>query len=120
MPIVDVEIVLKENETIPENLSSNFANELGRIFNSPSNSTWVKVRGLSAHQYAENGETRKDVLPVFVRVIKSKILKGEIQKEAEQIAVVVANICDRPAENIHIIYEPDGSGRVAFGGKLIA
>lgn len=74
MSIVDVEIILKENETVTENLSSSLANELGRIFNSPSNSTWVKVHELPVYQYAEN---------------------------------------------IHIIYEPDGNGRVTFGGKLI-
>lgn len=119
MPIVGVEIVLKENETISENLASNLADELGRIFDSPPSSTWVKVRELPAHQYAENGGTPKEVFPVFVRIIKSKILKSEIQKEAEQISVAVANICERHVENVHIIYEPEGSGRVAFGGKLI-
>jgi hypothetical protein len=41
------------------------------------------------------------------------------ENEAELIANTVAPICKRSAENKHIIYEPGGSGRIAFGGKLI-
>jgi len=119
MPIVDIEIILRENEIIPAHLTSNLADELGRIFNSPPNSTWVKVRNLSKNQYAENDDASKEVFPVFVKIVKSKIIKTEIQKEAELIAVAVGNICERPVENVHIIYEPVGSGRVAFGGNLI-
>jgi phenylpyruvate tautomerase PptA (4-oxalocrotonate tautomerase family) len=119
MPLVDIEITLKEYETLSKDMAASLANELGKIFNSPSNSTWVKVRGLPVYQYAENGETQKDVFPVFDKIIKSKLLISELQNEAELIAIAVAQICERSTENIHIIYEPEGSGQVAFGGKLI-
>ena len=118
MPIIDIEIVL--NESLGENLASDLANKLGEVFNSPPGTTWAKIHGLQADQYAENGTTQKDIHPVFVKVIKSNLEKGQdFQIEAEKISHAVASICGRPPENVHIIYEPESSGRIAFGGKLI-
>jgi len=121
MPIIDVEIVLKQNESLRGDLASDLANKLGEIFNSSRGTTWVKTHGLPANQYAENGIAKNEFFPVFVKVIKSKLEnEKDLQNEAEQITNAVARICERPPSNVHVIYEPEGSGRVAFGGKLVA
>lgn len=120
MPIIDVEIVLQQNESLREDLASKIANKLGEIFNSSHGTTWVKTHGLPVAQYAENGMTQIEFFPIFVKVIKSKLgNEKDLQNEAEQITNAVASICGRPPSNVHIIYELEGSGRVAFGGKLV-
>lgn len=55
MPLVDVEIVLKPQETIPDAMASELTDKLGQIFRSPRNGTWVKVHGIDEVSYAENG-----------------------------------------------------------------
>jgi len=120
VPIVEIEIVLKPNETLQDKIVSELADELGKIFGSLKGGTWVKLYKLSEKQYAENGGKEESVFPVFVSIIKSKIPSHEeLQIEAETITKAVAQICERPSTLVHIIYEPAGSGRIAFGGKLI-
>ena len=54
-------------------------------------------------------------------MIKSKLHKDSgPQNEAQQISNAVVSICGRLPENVHIIYEPDDSRRIAFGGELIS
>jgi len=121
MPIVDIEIVLRTNEAIREELVSELADELGEIFHSSPGETWVKVQMLAADHYAENGGTPDGVYPVFVTIIKSKLSSiEEMQNDVAKITGAVAQICGRPSENIHVIYQPEGRGRVAFGGKLVS
>jgi hypothetical protein len=80
----------------------------------------VKLHGLPANLYAENGEEQTSIYPVFVKIIKSTLPNiTKLQDEANRISIAVANIVERPAENVHVIFEPDGTGRVAFGGKLL-
>ena len=50
MPIVDIEIVLRANESIREEVVSELANELGEIFHSSPGQTWIKIHPLSADQ----------------------------------------------------------------------
>jgi len=120
MPIIEIEIVLKPNETLQDKFVVELADELGEIFDSPKSGTWVKLYELSEKQYAENGGKEEGVFPVFVSIIKSNIPSHEeMQVEAEKITNAVAKICERPSTLVHIIYEPAGSGRIAFGGKLI-
>ena len=54
MPLVGVEIVLKPQETIPDAIASEPADELGQIFDSPRTGTWVKVPGI-ADVFAQRG-----------------------------------------------------------------
>ncbi|HAV78593.1 MAG TPA: hypothetical protein DCX53_14690 [Anaerolineae bacterium] len=120
MPIVEIEITLREHETLQENLASSLADELGEIFGSPPGTTWVKLQGLPISQYAENGSTPEGTYPVFVKVIKSEQPDPlELQKEAVAITNAVATVCRRPVENVHIIFDPGGRNRVSFGGKLV-
>lgn len=120
MPIIEIEIVLKPNEILRDKMASEFADRLGEIFGSPKGGTWVKLYSLPESQYAENGGKEEGAYPVFVSVLKSKLPTHEdMQFEVERIASAVAQICERPPTLVHVIYEPEGSGRVAFGGKLI-
>ena len=120
MPIVDIEIVLKPNETIQSQMASELADQLGEIFESPKGGTWVKVRGLAKSQYAENAQSDEEIYPVCVAVVKSELpTPDNMQIEAEKLTAAVAQICGRPPENVHVLYEPEGRGRVAFGGKLV-
>ena len=120
MPIIDIEIVLKPNEPIPKEIVPELADQLGEIFDSPKGGTWVKVNGLDDHQYHENGRKEEGVYPIFVSVLKSRLPPAEdMQNEVKKITEAVAHICKRSSENVHVIYEPEGRGRIAFGGKLV-
>jgi phenylpyruvate tautomerase PptA (4-oxalocrotonate tautomerase family) len=121
MPIIDVEIVLRADEAIPDGLVSELADELGEILHSARQETWVKVHPFAADQYAENGGRPGAVFPVFVMVMKSELPSfEEMQNEVARITDAVAKICGRPSENVHVIYQPEGKGRVAFGGKIVS
>lgn len=121
MPILDVEIITRPGESVDPHLAGELAQRAGAIFGSPPGSTWVKVHPLASEQYAENDDgPRGDVYPVFVSVLKAKRPSpAALQKEVEQLTTAVAQACQRPPENVHIIYLPEGSGRIAFGGKVI-
>ena len=121
MPIVEIEIVLGPNEVIQGITVEKLADQLGEIFKSPKGTTWIKVRELERDRYSESGGTPDGVFPVFVSILKS-ILPGqdEMQKEVEMITSLVAQVCGRPSGNVHVIYLPEGRGRVAFGGKIVS
>jgi phenylpyruvate tautomerase PptA (4-oxalocrotonate tautomerase family) len=120
MPIVDIEIVLKPNEAIQSQMTSELANQLGEIFESPKGGTWVKVRGLIESQYAENEQESEEAYPVFISVLKSRLpTPDEMQIEVEKLTAAVAQIYGRRPENVHVLYEPEGRGRLAFGGKPV-
>ena len=120
MSIVDVEIVLKPEETIQDSMVRELADQLGEIFGSSKNGTWIKLHGISDDQYAENGGKEKGVYPIFVSVLKSRLPHpDEMQKEVDAITGAVATVCHRSASFVHVIYLPEGKGRVAFGGKIV-
>ena len=120
MPIVDIEMVLKPDEAIAAEMVSELADRLGEIFGSRKNGTWVKVHQITAHHYAENAGKEQAVYPVFVSVLKSR-LPGpeEMQKEVDEITDTVAQLCNRPSSFVHVIYQPEGKGRIAFGGTIV-
>lgn len=121
MPIVDVEIVLRPGEALHQEVVVQLADELSEIFQSPRGGTWVKIRGLSVDHYAENGRRPAEVYPIFISVLKAKFPEtDEIEMEVEKITGAVARICGRPSENVHVIYQPEARGRVAFGGKMVS
>ncbi|HEU0297001.1 MAG TPA: hypothetical protein VFR47_29955 [Anaerolineales bacterium] len=120
MPIIDIEIVLKPEETIPGEMAADLADQLGRIFGSPKNGTWVKVRGISEVYYEENGGKEEGVYPVFVSILKARLPEiDDMQAEVDAITAAVAQICKRPFSLVHVIYQPEGKGRAVFGGKIV-
>lgn len=122
MPILDIEIVIRPGEILDHKLVIQLANRTGEIFVAPPGSTWVKLRTLSHENYAENGENSPiDFFPVFVSVLKARLpAPDKMQIEIAKLTAVIAQVCGRPEENVHIVYLPEGAGRVSFGGKLIS
>lgn len=121
MPIVEVEIVLREGESLKQDLAASLADRLGEIFASPPGNTWVKLRALPIQNYAENVQSSSQVVfPVFVSILKANPTPAdEMEVEVKHLTRTVAQACNRNEENVHIIYLPSGSGRVAFGGKML-
>jgi len=121
MPILDVEIVTYPDENVRPDLAKELANQAGEIFHSPPGNTWVKIRFIASENYAENSNASSDVFPVFVSVLKARVPSLEaLQAEVTRLTVVIAQVCNRPQENVHILHLTEGAGRVAFGGKLLS
>jgi phenylpyruvate tautomerase PptA (4-oxalocrotonate tautomerase family) len=121
MPILDVEIVVAETDQIDPHLAAALADAAGAVLSTVPGRTWVRVRHLPAERYAENGGgPAAGVHPVFVTVLKAEHPPPEdLRREMAALTQEVARVCDRPAENVHVFYAPEGRGRVAFGGRLV-
>ena len=118
MPIVVVELVT--SESVDPGLATRLADMAGQVFGGPPASTWVRVRPIPQHLYAEN-DTAEPAgwRSVFVTVYRAERPTGAaLEAEVRALTEGVARVCDRPKENIHILYEPDAQGRIAFGGRL--
>lgn len=116
MPILDVEIVGPREPRMARRI----ADAAGAVFGTPAGRTWVKVRFLARLDWAENGgELPPDVRPVLVRVLKAAP-PGDLAAEVRALTAALAAATERPEENVHLLYEPWGQGRVAFGGELVA
>jgi len=129
MPILDIEIVTSNStpgssaesgHSLPADLSQSLADAAAQVFDSPPGRVWVKLRMFSTMEYAENGGLLEGVQPVFVTVLKSNVPRGSaLKNEITRLTKTVAKILERPEANVHIFYQPDGAGRVAFGGNLV-
>ena len=120
MPIVDVEIVLDERESLASDLAISLAESIGSVFETPPGRTWVRLRTLDRSRYAEHGGTPGDVRPVFVTVLKSQRPADEaLRDEIARLTREVARVVGRSPDNVHVLYEPDARGRMAFGGELV-
>lgn len=121
MPILDVTLVLRDGETPAPDLAQQLGDAAGHVFGAAAGTVWVAVRALPTERYAENAVARADTpLPAFVRVIKAEDDPAEIRAaEAAALSAALAARLGRPAALVHLIYEPAGAGRVAFGGRLV-
>lgn len=120
MPILLVEIVTRPHEQLRSTLAKELADGAGEIFGSAPGGTWVKLYPITADRYAEGPGEEPDSFPVLVTILKAKSPSAELlQFEVARLTAAIAETCDRPEENVHLIYSPEGAGRVAFGGKLI-
>jgi phenylpyruvate tautomerase PptA (4-oxalocrotonate tautomerase family) len=120
MPILDVEIVTRPGEVLRPTLARELADAAGAALDSRPSGTWVRLRTLQADHYAEGPGTAPLAFPVFVEVLKADIpIAAALQDEVSRLTAVVAQLCDRPTENVHIVYLPRGRGRVSFGGRLL-
>ena len=119
MPIVEIEIVLRPNESLRNGLVQELADALGAALDAPPGSTWVKLHTLAEEYYAESGGALTDIHPVFVSILRASLPPPEqMQIEVEAVTEAVARLCERPGENVHALNLPEGRGRVAFGGRL--
>jgi phenylpyruvate tautomerase PptA (4-oxalocrotonate tautomerase family) len=121
MPILDVEIVLEPGEALRPELAGELADRAGEVFAAAPGTTWVKLRTIPVEHYAENQTGRPaDIRPVFVSVLRAKLTPlNERQREVTRLTEAIAHTCRRSPENVHILYLPEGAGRMAFGGTLV-
>jgi len=121
MPILDIEIVAPDStQGLPAELTQSLADEAAHVFGTPQGTVWVKVRIIPSAHYAEDHGKPEGVYPVFVTVLKSRASEGStLEDEIYRLTNAIATVLSRPAANVHIFYQPDGAGRVAFGGKLV-
>jgi phenylpyruvate tautomerase PptA (4-oxalocrotonate tautomerase family) len=116
MPILDIEVVGQQAGDPPtEKLAERIAQSVGKALGVPSGQLWVKVGKVSAMSYAENGPP-SGVLPVFVRVLVRTRDPSVWPKRAESICAAVSEATNRNRTAVHVIFEPDATGRVFFGG----
>ena len=121
MPILRVEIISAAGEKKNINLATIIADKAGDIFDSKPGGTWVSVKRVMAEDYAENGGgPPNDVRPVFVEILLAQIPdQDEMQRQVILLTDTIAEVCDRPPENVHIQYLPAARGRMAFGGRFV-
>ena len=120
MPIPTVEIVTRPGEQLPSSLAKQLADSLGKALGSEPGETWVRLFSLLAEHYAEGPGESGDFFPVFVTVLRAHLPAADILKdEVRRLTDVIAGLCDRPPENVHLQYLPPGACRVAFGGTLV-
>ena len=120
MPILEVELVEDPTLAPSEDLARRLADAAGAVFGSDPGTTWVKLVLIPVGRYAENGaDLGAAVGPVFVNVLKWKPPVGpDLEREVAALSAAVAEACGRPLDRVHVVYQPPGAGRVAFGGRL--
>lgn len=121
VPILEFELVESEaSPSLPAGLAQSLADAAAQVFGASQGTVWVKMRVIPSAQYAEDHGKPESVFPVFVTVLKSRVPEGsELEDEIVRLTQVIAFILNRPEANVHIFYQPDGAGRVAFGGNLM-
>lgn len=121
MPILDVEIVGPLDGAIEDGLATRLADAAAAVLDPDRpHGTWVRLHRLPLECYAENaGGPLDGTLPVFVSVLEAVPPRGDaLDREVRALTEAVAEARDRPAEHVHLLYEPPAAGRIAFGGEL--
>ncbi len=119
MPILFVDLVLRPGERAPASAASVLADQAGHLYGSGPGDTWVVVREIPAGGYAENDSPEGVYFPAFVHVVRMQLPDTLVLiAEAARLAEMAGRALNRPPDNVHIIFEPSGGGRVAFGGRL--
>jgi phenylpyruvate tautomerase PptA (4-oxalocrotonate tautomerase family) len=121
MPILDVAVVGPLPDGIRSGLAQRVADAAALVFGSGPQETWVTIRYVPLEDYAENaGGPPVEVQPVIVSVLQAhRPGPRPLADQAARLAQAVADACGRLPENVHLIYQPDGRGRVAFGGRIV-
>ena len=122
MPIVDIEIVTDtaDPEVVDKETLQLLADELGSVFGSGPGETWVRLRSINRDAYAENGGVGSQARPAFVSILRAELPdRAALQEEMAGVAEVVARLLGRPRDNVHVLYAPDATGRIGFGGTLL-
>jgi phenylpyruvate tautomerase PptA (4-oxalocrotonate tautomerase family) len=121
MPIVEVEVVCDSEAEFQQYSAAALASALGGALGSHPGTVWVRLRLLSAANYAENESTvGSSELPAFVSVLHARVPQGEaLAAEAKAITNTVAVFLGRAPDRVHVRYEPSAAGRQAFGGNLV-
>lgn len=120
MPILQVELVGKPAGG-SRGLARRIADSAAKVLGAAPGRIWVRLRFLPTGDYAEcGGNLPKEIRPVFVNLLKAARLPAKaLKKEAMAMAKAIGKACGRPADNVHIFYDPPAAGRAAFGGRLM-
>lgn len=119
MPIINVEIVgsISANANY---VSQNLADVAGKIFQSGPGQTWLKLTFIPFDNYAENNIARPLEGPTFVSIImKDPLDDNEKAQLALNLAKEIGQILNRSIDKIHVYFNLEARGRIAFGGKLM-
>ncbi|HKQ18505.1 MAG TPA: hypothetical protein VJW75_02045 [Candidatus Eisenbacteria bacterium] len=122
MPILEVELTGGVAGATRSGLAQRLADAAGAIFRSAPGETWVRLRDTHPRDYAENKTDTfaAGIHPVFVRVLRRALPEEPaLAQEIKALTEAVAAATGRPADQVHVSYEPPGAGRVAFGGSLL-
>jgi phenylpyruvate tautomerase PptA (4-oxalocrotonate tautomerase family) len=122
MPILDIERVLPAGaDPAPPGLAAALADAAGRVIGSPPGRTWVRLRGLPASAYAENGvAVDAAALPVFVTVLHAHPPQGDaLDTQVRALTDALAGVLSVEPARVHVQMAPPGAGRQAFGGELV-
>jgi len=121
VPIVDVEVVGPLSARRRAGLAARLADVAALALATPPGRMWVRVRSLARTAYAEDGGgPPPGGRPVFVRLLRRAWPAVAVRRrEARALTEAVAKAVGRPAANVHVLYEPPGEGRAAFGGELM-
>lgn len=115
MPILDIEIVATEGGSLPP--ADDIAAEVAAAMGWRPAGTWVRLRRLPAADYGEGATPHPH--PVFVSVLHRRLPdEAALADEAARLAACVGAACGRQPEHTHVLYLPEGAGRIAFGGHL--
>jgi phenylpyruvate tautomerase PptA (4-oxalocrotonate tautomerase family) len=119
MPILDVFVVVPEGNRRPAANAKTLANAVAAVFGADPGTVWVRVQALPQSMYAENGDD-EDPSPVFIKVQHADMKAPEhLEREARELAQIVAACLGCQTELVHIEYAPAARGRIAFGGRLL-
>jgi phenylpyruvate tautomerase PptA (4-oxalocrotonate tautomerase family) len=122
MPILDIERVLAPGaDPAPPGLATALADAAGGVFGSPPGRTWVRLRGLPASAYAENGvAVDARALPVFVTVLHAHPPEGDaLDVQVRALTDALAAVLGIEPARVHVQIAPPGAGRQAFGGERV-
>lgn len=121
MPILDVQVIGAVPEEVRRGLAQRIADGVGRVLGSGEQETWVKLHFIPADEYSENsGGPPPGVQPVIVSIIQASLPRDlALYDQTTNLTRVIADACQRPGANVHLIYEPAANGRVAFGGRIV-
>jgi phenylpyruvate tautomerase PptA (4-oxalocrotonate tautomerase family) len=120
VPIVDVEMVT--DDELSDDLARQLADAIGQSLGSEPGRTWVRLRTLGRHRYAESGgPLPDDVAPVFITISARRHPEpDDFASVAPKLCAAVAAVTGAQAENTHVLFGQDARGRVAFGGTLVS
>ncbi len=121
MPIVDVTIAVGGDEKLAAGLAQTLADGIGRVLNSSSGQTWVRLYLLAQDRYAEsNSSLCSPDLPVFVVMLTRELPDPpQLDRTIANLTQAISEATGRSTDRVHIEYASSPVGRVAFGGKLV-
>lgn len=119
MPIIAVEAIGSPAE-FPKDMAQRIADSVADALKTGPRDTWVKIHFLAPDHYAENDASNlSPERPLVVSILKyTNPVGAELSAQIAELTSSIATASCHPRENVHLIYEAEGKGRVAFGGVL--